>query len=266
MIGHSIKRYALAVLLLLGATPLASADTYTFIVQPILPPSQTAKAYDPLIKYLNNATGHTLQLKTSPNFLAYWQDIKKGQFHFVLDGAHLTDYRIKKMGYKPLVKVLDVVSYSLVTGPDVLVFEPSELVGKSVASLASPDRGALTIEQLFNHPIRQPILIEVTNAQDGIQKALNGEVSGAVIPTPLVGNFPQLNVVSTTDQWPHVALSASRSVPSDVAQSVSDALINASNSPEGTAMLSAINFPGFEKATPAIYDGYSDKLKSAWGY
>ena len=39
------------------------------------------------------------------------------------------------------------------------------LVGKPVASLASPSRGALVIEQLFNHPIRQPLLIEVTDAQ-----------------------------------------------------------------------------------------------------
>jgi len=82
----------------------------------------------------------------------------------------------------------------------------------------------------------------------------------------MLGNFPQLNVVSTTEQWPHVALSASRNVPSDVAQLVSDALLNASNSPEGKPMLSAVNFPGFEKAAPAIYEGYSDILKSAWGY
>jgi phosphonate transport system substrate-binding protein len=183
-----------------------------------------------------------------------------------MDGAHLTDYKIRKLGYSPLAKVLDVVSYSLVTGPDVLVFESSELVGKPVASLPSPSRGALVIELLFPHPIRQPVLLEVRDAQSAIRKALSGEAVGAVIPTPLIGSFPGLNVVSTTDQWPHVALSASRSVPKDVADKVTNALLNASNTREGKAMLNLTNLPGFEKATPELYDGYADALKSAWDY
>jgi len=270
MVGHTIKRYISVAVLMLGFfAPAAQADTYTLIVQPILPATETTKVYAPLISYLSKQTGHTFKLVTSPNFLSYWQEIKdinREQYSFILDGPHLTDYKIKKLSYRPLVKVLDVVSFSLVTGPEVLVFEASELVGKPVASLASPSLGALVIEQLFNHPIRQPLLVEVTNAQDAIRKALNGDVSGAVIPTPMVGSFPQLNVVSTTDQWPHVALSAARSVPADVSQKVTDALINAGNSPDGQAMLSELNFAGFEKATPELYDGYSDILKSVWGY
>lgn len=265
MIGHT-KRCLMALAFLLGYSSAVSADTFTLIVQPILPAAETAKAYAPLATYLSKQTGHTIELKTSPNFLAYWQDIKKGQFDFVMDGAHLTDYRIKKLGYTPLAKVLDVVSFSLVTGPNVLVFEASELVGKPVASLASPSRGALIIEQLFTHPIRQPVLVEVRDAQEAVRKVLNGEAIGAVIPTPLVGAFAGLNVVSTTEQWPHVAISASRSVPQDVAQKVSSAMLSAANTPEGQAMLAAINFPGFEKATAEQYAGYSDILKSAWGY
>ncbi len=266
MISHILKRYLIAILLWLSCQTLAHAETYTLIVQPILPSSQTAKAYQPLADYLSKSTGHTFQLVTSPNFLAYWQEMKKGQFHFVLDGAHLTDYRIKKLGYQPLAKVLDVVSFSLVTGPDILVFEPEELVGKPVASLASPSRGALVIEQLFTQPLRQPILVEVTNAQDAIRRVIDGKVNGAVIPSPLVGGFPQLNVVTTTDQWPHIALSASRSVPDDVSKKVAEALLNASNTSEGGKMLNEINLPGFEKATADLYEGYSDILKTVWGY
>ena len=266
MIKRTFRRCVILLAVLLGHGASAYAATYSLIVQPILPSSETAKAYAPLVRYLSKETGHTFELKTSPNFLAYWQDMKKGQYDFVIDGAHLTDYKIQKLGYTPLAKVLDVVSFSLVTGPDVLVFEASELVGKPVASLASPSRGALIIEQLFTHPIRQPVLVEVKNAQDAVQKVIDGEAVGAVIPTPLVGAFAGLNVVSTTEQWPHVALSAARSVPGDVASKVKDAMINASNSEEGRAMLAAINFPGFENATPELYQGYSDILKSAWGY
>ena len=266
MIQRTVRRCVILLAIILSHSIPAYAETYSLIVQPILPSTETAKAYAPLIDYLSKQTGHKFELKTSPNFLAYWQDMKKGQFDFVMDAAHLTDYKIKKLGYTPLAKVLDVVSFSLVTGPDVLVFEASELVGKPVASLASPSRGALIIEQLFTHPIRQPVLIEVKDAQEAVEKVLDGEAVGAVIPSPLVGAFEGLNVVSTTEQWPHVALSAARSVPKDVTDKVKKAMINAANTPEGQAMLDAVNFPGFENATPEIYGGYSDILKSAWGY
>ena len=105
MLGHTVKRYALVCLLLLGFSPVTNAETYTFVVQPFLPATQTAKVYAPLMAYLSKASNQDIQLVTSPNFLAYWQDMKKGQFHFMMDAAHLTDYRIKKLGYKPKIKL-----------------------------------------------------------------------------------------------------------------------------------------------------------------
>lgn len=266
MTGRIMHHLILTAAIALGAINHAYAETFTLAVQPILPAAQTAKAYKPLSDYLAKKTGHKFELVTSPNFLAYWQEMKKGQYHFVIDGAHLTDYRIQKLGYKPLVKVLDVVSFSLVTGPDTLVFEATELVGKPVATLASPSAGALIIEQLFNHPIRQPVPIEVTNAQEAVNKVLSNEVNAAIIPTPMVGANPDLNVVTTTDQFPHIAISASRTVTDEVASAVTKAMLEASETPDGQQMLSKINFPGFEKATAELYHGRSDILKSVWGY
>lgn len=266
MISLSSRRIVLAVFLIAGVSTNTLADTYSFIVQPFLTSAETKKVYAPLAKYLSEATGHTIQLKTSPNFLAYWQTMKKGGYDLVLDAAHLTDYRAAKMNYKVLAKVLDVVSLSLVTGEDVFIFEPGELVGKRIASLASPSRGALVLDEFFPNPIRQPILVEVTNAQEAVQKVLDKKASGAIIPSPLVGGFPQLNLVKTTDQWPHIALSASSKVPAEVAKKIQDAMVNASKTPEGQKMLEEVNLPGFELADAKRYKGFSDLLKGVWGY
>jgi len=266
MAKQIIKRFFLAALFLTGLTTSAFADTYTFVVQPFLPSAETKKAYTPMADYLSKQTGHDIKLVTSPNFLAYWQTMKKGGYDLVLDAAHLTDYRANKMNYRVLAKVLDVVSLSLVTGEDVFVFEPGELVGKRIASLASPSRGAVVLEEFFPNPIRQPVIVEVTNAQDAVKSVLEGKASGAIIPSPLVGGFPQLNVVTTTDQWPHIALSASSRVPADVAKKIQDAMINASKTPAGQKMLEDINLPGFELADAARYKGYEKTLKGVWGY
>lgn len=266
MICLSFRRIVLAVFLLTGVSANALADTFLFVVQPFLPSAETKKAYAPMAKYLSDVTGHTIKLITSPNFLAYWQTMKTGEYDLLLDAAHLTDYRAQKMNYKVLAKVLDVVSLTLVTGEDIFIFEPSELVGKRIASLASPSRGAVVLDEFFPNPVRQPILIEVTNAGDAVQKVLDKKASGAIIPSPLVGGFPQLNVVKTTEQWPHIALSASSKMPADVVKKIQDAMVNASKTPEGQKMLEEINFPGFELADAKRYKGYSDVLKGVWGY
>lgn len=244
----------------------AIADTYTLGIQPFLPSADTKKAYAPLASYLSKVTGHTIKLQTSPNFLAYWQSMKQGEYDLILDAAHLSDYRVKKMNYTILAKVLDVVSLTLVTSEDLLVLDPIELVGKRIASLSSPSRGAVVLEEFFPNPIRQPIIIEVTNAQEAVERVLQKKADGAIIPSPLVSGFPQLNVVSTTEQWPHMAFSVSSRVPADVAGKIRDSLINASKTPDGQKLLEKINFPGFEPANAEVYDGFEKALKGVWGY
>ena len=78
MLKRTIKRCVIMLALILGYGAPAYAETYSIIVQPILPSTETAKAYAPLVNYLSKQTGHKFELKTLPNFLAYWQDMKKG--------------------------------------------------------------------------------------------------------------------------------------------------------------------------------------------
>lgn len=249
------------------ATMTAQAATYTFVVQPILPPAQTKKAFLPLTKYLSKQTGHEIKLVTSINFLSYWETMKKGdKYDIILDAAHLTDYRLKRMGYKVLAKRADVVSYTLVTGEGADILDAEELIGKSIASIGSPSLGMLRVEEMFPNPLRQPAIVEVDNSIDSIKKVLEGKAIGAMVPTPLVGAYPDLISVTTTEQVPHTAISASPRVPADVQNAISNALINADKSPAGQKMLEDINFPSFEKTAPGAYSGYAELLQGTWGY
>jgi phosphonate transport system substrate-binding protein len=258
----------LLVALTLGLlTPLAQAGEYNFIVQPILPAAQTKEAFLPLTKYLSRQTGHKIKLITSLNFLSYWETMKKNtQYDLILDAAHLTAYRVKRMDYNVLAKRADVVSYTLVTGENADILDPEELIGKSIASIGSPSLGMLRVEEMFPNPLRQPVIIEVNNSVDSIKKVIDGKATGAMVPTPLVGQYPQLITITTTEQVPHIAISASSSVPQDVQNAIRNALINASKTEEGRKMLSAINFPSFEAATNAQYNGYESLLEGVWGY
>lgn len=74
-IGRLMFAAALA-LFSLHTLPVRAAE-YTLVVQPILPPSQTKKAFEPLAQYLSQATGQQIKLVTALNFLTYWETMKQ---------------------------------------------------------------------------------------------------------------------------------------------------------------------------------------------
>jgi len=264
LIAHSRH---IILLLLLVLTPTVQAATYTFVVQPIYSPQKTIEAFTPLTNYLSNKTGHTIKLVTTINFLSYWQTMRKpGKYDFILDAAHLTDYRLKRMNFKVLAKRADAVSYTLVTNENSAIIDPEELIGKSLATIGSPSLGMLRLEEMFPNPLRQPVIIEVDNSLDSIKKVLNGKAQAAIVPTPMVGNYPNLLTIVTTEQVPHTAVSAAPNVPADVRTAVRKALIDADKTEDGKVMLAAINFPAFQKTNAAAYEGFAGLLEGVWGY
>ncbi len=266
---QSKRRIAAAVLAASVAAGAAGAGAQelSLVVQPIQSPEATRQAFEPLAEYLSDASGHDVRLVTARNFVAYWETMKKGDtYDLVLDAAHLTDYRIKRMGYTPLAKVASVVSFALVTHEDNPIFEPKELIGKPVAAQASPSIGAVRLAEMFPSPLRQPVIVRVNNAGEAARKVRDGEAAGALIPSPMVGAFSYLYTVQTTPQIPHMALSASPRVPEDAQRAIRDALINAGNSRGGRQLLDHLRFQGFEPASPEIYEGYARLLQGVYGY
>lgn len=256
-----------AVLALGLGAGIAAAEPFNLVVQPIQSPEVTQEAFEPLTQYLSEATGQRIRLVTARNFVAYWETMKKKeQYDLVLDAAHLTDYRVKRMDFTPLAKVTSVVSIALVTHQDNPIFEPKELIGKRIAAQASPSIVAVRLAQMFPNPLRQPVIVRVNNSVEAAQKVRDGNASGALIPTRMVGGFPFLYTVQTTPQLPHMALSASPRVPPEVQASIRKALLEADDSPGGRELLDHLRFEGFEPASVEAYDGYADLLRGVYGY
>lgn len=247
-------------------SPLLAAE-YQLAVQPILSKSKTEQAYKPLADYLSRVTGHTIKVKASMNFLGYWESMRRGKgYDLVLDAAHFTDYRDRKMKYTVLAKLQDTVTFSLVTGENVMLFDADELIAKKVATIPSPSLGGVRLAELFPNPLRQPRIVGTPNALEALKKLKAGEVDAALVPTPLIRGDDSLNVVITTEPVPHMALSASSRIDKKTQKAIRKALINAPKTPEGKAMLKAINLPGFDPASNATYKGYASLLDGVWGY
>lgn len=264
----------LAVLALLGVLTSAAAraadEPLVLLIQPILSEEKTKEAYRPLCEYVSQIARRPCTVMTQPNFLAYWDVIRRNNYDLVLDASHFTDYRVQKMGFTILAKIPDSVSYSLIVPDSNLVFDPAELVARRIATLGPPSIGAARLNAMFPNPMRQPVIIEVPSAEEGMELVVAKKVEAAILPTPLVSQRMSqsggIAVVLTTEPIPHIALSASPRVPAALQERLRESLLRAADTPAGREMLKGIGFEKFDPATPAIYANQSNILKTYWGY
>ncbi len=248
-------------------SPALRAEQFNLVIRSEVHGPDALMAFAPLAEYLSEASGHELSLRVPDSALEHWQAMgERDDYHLVLDEGHFTDYRVRILDYRVLAKISGVSGFSVVSGPATVFVEPDELYGEPVASPAPPSLAALRLAELFPDPIRAPLLVEVGSYDEGIRRIINGEVSAAVIPSSMVREHPQLNVVMSIQQGPGLALSASPAVPADAREVIRRAFLAARDIDAGRRALERARVDGFEPASAALYDGHERLLRGTWGY
>lgn len=252
----------IAGLMLMMNLAAVNAAEYSLAIQPILPRAEMQQQYKALADYLSVASGDTVTLTAFSSFKSYFANMKRKKgFDIVLDAAHFTNYRTEHMGYRVLVKLPYTVSFSLVTRSDLLVFDADELIPYKIATMVAPAIGGLRLKELYPDVDNSPMIVRAFDSVDAVKQLQDGRADAAMIPTPLVGQYDDLNTVLTTTPLPHMALSVSPDVPKAVAEKIKKAMLEAVNTEEGRAMLSVLNFSGFVAATNEDYAGYGNILQ-----
>lgn len=265
----SLPRVSAAVLSICLSFPLIThgKESYRLGIAPVMDYEDTLKTYTPLANYMAHAAGIEVKVVPAHNFLGYWHQMRKPDaYDFLFDGSHLAAYRMQKMGHRLLARVRGVLSFTLISRPDDLIIDTEELVNRKVAIMPSPNFGGLKVYELFKHPARQPIMVEVRNVAEAIEAVRSGKADATYVPTPMVASYREATVITSSEQIPGMTMTASPRVPIEVAQAVSTALVDASKSEEGTKMLSELNLIGFEAAEKSEYQGLEKILSAMWGY
>lgn len=264
--GRFRTNLGLAAILLTSMVSAVHADELTFSVFPVVSEARTKETYAPLVRYLNRATGHNFKMITQNNFMSYWMAMKKGGYDLILDGPHLTDYRIRKMGYEVVAKYPAVASYTLASHEDVPILELNELIGHAIASPPSPSMGAIQIYKLFPNPLRQPQQMETGDSDQAAERVIERRADAAILPTPMLGRYPQLVPVYTTPQFPAPAFSVRGELSPAIKQGIKKALLDIGKSDDGKKALEAMNITAIEDTNAADFKGYMDLLEGMWGY
>ncbi|MEW6765155.1 MAG: PhnD/SsuA/transferrin family substrate-binding protein [Pseudomonadota bacterium] len=258
---------AAATLLLLCITLPLHAAGYRLAVPPFLPQDEMRAQYARMAEYLAESVGQPIELITYKSYLSYSAEVRQGgRFDLVFDSAPMVDHLAQRQGFTVLAKVQGVISQSLVTNADTLVLDPQELIGKPVATIPSPSLSGLTLFQLFSNPLRQPDFKYADNARDAVDMLRQGKVDAALIPTPIAIGYPELNIVTTTEQVPHLALSSGPGISPELRERLRQAVLAAQSSPKGRLMLETLRTTSFEPTSNAHYKGYADLLKGTYGY
>jgi len=256
------KLASIAGLMLMMNMTVMNAAEYSLAVPPILPRADMQKNYQVLADYLSAETGDTIKLKAFSSFKSYFSNMKRKKgFDIVFDTAHFTDYRTEKMGYRVLAKLPDTVSFSLVTGPELLVFDADDLIPYKIATMVSPAIGGLRLRELYPDVDNSPTIVRASDSVDAVKQIMGGRADAAMIPTPLVGQYSELNTVLTTSPLPHMAISVSPDIPEAVADKITKAMVGAVDTENGKAMLAALKFPGFVRASNEDYAGFGKLLQ-----
>jgi len=128
-------------LLALYSRPATAADLI-MMVEPFYTPDRAAEVYQPLIAYLNAATGHRIELVTPRNYHFFWRDIRQNvPVDLMLAEPPITDYRAQRYQTEPLVRTAEPTSYTLLASDQIENPTLDSLVGRSIVTMPSPSLG-----------------------------------------------------------------------------------------------------------------------------
>jgi ABC-type phosphate/phosphonate transport system substrate-binding protein len=264
-----LKKCLFAAVIAATATPALAAE-YILAVEPNYPPAQAEQVYKPLLDYLSKSTGHTFKLKAATNYHVYWRDLRSGsKTDFAFEEAHFTDYRVNRLGFTPLVRVAESTRYSLMADAVVAEEGTTGLIGYRVVSMPAPSMGYLLLGDLYKNPIAQPEIMSVAASwRDGVEMIFSQETEAAMVPNYIAAPYAgsSLSVVSESREFTGRALSAGGTVPADVRQAVSDAMLKLHEDDALYEVLVELGASQFVETNAAEYAGSESLLRGVFGY
>lgn len=261
------KYFAVLFITLFSIGNTAQAAELTLLAQPSYPVERSKQVYQPLIDYLNAVSGSTVTLKSPRDFQQHWLNLRNGETpDLVLEDAPITDYRIQKQGYTPLVRVKDDLTFSILTSGAYADDPLEEFVGKTVSTLAAPSLGYLVLLQAFPNPFGQPNISSNSSTWlDGLEIIFSMDADAAVSPVWLVERYQNLYPVYTSEVFPGLTLSASSSVSDEVKAEIIRAMLILHEDESHFSALTELNATEMVEANAEDYVGFSKMLNHVYG-
>ena len=256
--------------------PLAGYGAETYIVTS--PPRESLedgkKQYVPIAELLTKATGQTFTYKHPGDWLSYTKNMKNNYYDVVLDGPHFISWRMEILEHTPVVRFSGSLKFMVLVSKDDKVETLNDLGGHTICGLAPPNMATLSIQNEFDNPMRQPMILEVTDFKSGFKGMLDGKCHGAILPA---GVYKRMNkdgkvdakakIIFRSTPIPQQGFSISERISPELRNQISDALM----SEDGHAATAVVRkrFGGNKDlmlTNLEEYHGYFRFLSDFWGF
>ncbi len=258
----------IALVALLSLSLPLMAEPLNLAPHPVHYPDRQKQVFQPLASYLQQAIAEPVRLLEFSNFHQYWADLRKREdLDLILVEPHLAAYMIEKRDYIPLAVANESTRYVL------LVSQPQfrkaeDLIGRKVSALPSPSMGNVLLDEWFPNPLQRP-LIDATarDWQDTIDAVFAEDTAAAMVPGFLADQYPNLQLVKKSSDYPGLTLLASEEVSEVKQKAIQDAMLALSaDDPKQLEILQELNVTGFKIPDEDDYEDLEELLKNTFGF
>lgn len=263
-----------ALLLVSSVWGRALADTYELSAPPAGDPEESRPLYTPLTDLLSRETGESFVYVHPGSWFAYQDDMRSGRFQLLLDDAHFASWRITALDHAPVVRTREQATFVVIALKDGRIYSKEDLVGQTVCAKAPPDLGTLGFLAQFDGLFQIPRILETPDPLDRVQNLLTGDCAGAVLARhqytgskEIRGVIGQLKIITQTDTYPGLTLTAGPGVPDSLRSTIRTILLSRAGGEVTRALRERLaNGSNFVEADPEDYDGLHGMLRDYPGF
>lgn len=275
-------RGAVWLLLLIGFGTVWDAAAQSPTSQPpltvgVLPAFSTERlvaTFEPLVDALAEATGIPLRLETAPNIAEFARrTVEERRYDVLLTAPHLYVDAARRSGYRLLVRVNgEALRVLVVARKDSQLQKLSQLATKRVATMEPialvSVQGLEMLREAGLNPEHDIELLVMPNMDAALQAVIGRHADAAFVVNTYVEERlhaelrAQFHIVSSSDEVPHLPISAAPWVDQTVAERIAVALTELHVHRDGGFVLRKLGWRGFVRASPDEYKTMAKLLKS----
>ena len=252
--------------------PVLAQEKLVFSVAPTQSVFDTRELFTPLVKYLSGVTGREIALKASNSYQSYVSRMRNERYDILLDGSHLTSWRMKRKQHVPLVRFPGTVQIVVVMGKESGISRLEDLGhgrGVRVCTFDSPNIQTMSLLNHFPNPLQQPTIKRVKDESE-LEKCLRqGPGRVAVFKRELWERMDQTGLkvlFSSKESYPEMTLSAGPRVDQKSRDLIRKALLSSEGQLAVIAVLDHYRKEKFIAANAKNYQGLDQLLIGVWGF
>lgn len=225
--------------------------------------------YQPIADALTKFIGEKVEFKYAGNWINYAREMREGKYDVIFDGPQFVSWRIVHANHAPVAKLDGKLQFYVVVKKDhSKIKKMTDLLGKKLCGIPSPNLGTLAAFNLFGNPINQPNITPIKSAKGVWKSFLKGKCDAAVIRDAIYKKQPaeiksQIKIIARSKLMPNQTVSVSKRVGDATLAKIAQFFVSEQGSLSADKLLTRFSKKKkyFVRAEVQEFDGLNDLLE-----